>query len=171
MRKLQHQLSPIVALILLSSCATQTTGDPVVVNAERTTQVAFDTFESFKKYEYNNRATLEKVNPRIEHYANVIRRNEKQWLQTARAMTMAYKYNRNAQNKANMDTAIAVLQAAIAQIGQYMGATGQTNNKGDGTYLTMRVDEGFAFNDPKFKAKVTEFDNQIPLTTTARSVN
>lgn len=108
------------ALVALVSCSTILPGnDPVVVRAEQTTQLAYDTFQTFTKYEYNNRATLERLNPKIESYANVIRRNEKKWLQTARAETMAYKNNRT-NGHANLDTAIAVLQEAINQIGVYM---------------------------------------------------
>ena len=129
MRKLQRQLSPLVALILLSSCAGITSGnDPVVVNAERTTQVALDTFDSFVKYEYNNKATLQKLNPNIHKYANTVRKNGAQWLASARAFTQAYKYNRTADKKANLETAIAVLQAAITQIGQYMSEAGANTN-------------------------------------------
>lgn len=107
------------ALVALASCAVLPGNDPVVVNAEKTTAIAYDTMEAFKTYEYNNRATLEQLNPQIEHYANVIRRNEKQWLQTARDETTAYENNRT-NGHATLDTAIDVLREAIRQIGIYM---------------------------------------------------
>ena len=107
-------------MLVVQACQTLPGNDPVVVNAEKTTNEAYIAMENFKQYEYNNRATLEKLNPQIEHYANVIRRNEKQWLQSARSATMAYKNNRDATNKANLDTAIKVLQEAIRQVGIYM---------------------------------------------------
>jgi hypothetical protein len=122
--KHKQKIPLAILLIALMGCATLTGNDPVVVNAEKITQTAFDTMEAFKQYEFNNRATLESINPAIEHYANVLRRNEKTWLQSARTMTDAYKNNRNAQNKANLDTALAVLSQAVAQITQYMAQGG-----------------------------------------------
>lgn len=117
-----------VAVLLLSACVQLQSGaDPVVVRAEQITASAYDTMETFKKYEFDNRATLEALNPKIETYANVIRRNGKRWLQTARSETMAYKNNRTSENKANMNTAIAVLQEAIHQIGLYMAQAGASH--------------------------------------------
>lgn len=114
-----NKVLPVALLALLVSCATQPGNDPVVVNAEKTTALAYDTMESFKTYEYNNRATLETLNPQIEHYANIVRRNEKKWLQTARDETTAYENNRT-NGHATLDTAVAVLTEAIRQIGIYM---------------------------------------------------
>jgi len=116
--KRQQHIAPILALalLLMPGCATT---NPVVM-AEQSTDSAYSTMEAFKKWEFTNRATLEAVNPDIEHYANVVRRNEKKWLQSARAETMAYKYNRTPENKVNMDTAVAVLREAMHQISIYM---------------------------------------------------
>lgn len=127
---MKKQYIPLLALVLLFSACNvlQPGADPVVVRAEQTTASAYDSFETFKKYEYDNRVTLESLNPKIETYANIVRRNEKKWLQTARAETMAYKNNRNDQNKANMNTAIAVLEEAMHQISLYMAqASGGTH--------------------------------------------
>ena len=103
------------ALTLLTSCAT----DPVV-NAEKTTAVANDTFDAFVHLERNNEAYLKTVSPQIHNYANIVRRNGVQWLQSARALTIAYENNRTSQNKANLDTALAVLNTAIVQSQQYI---------------------------------------------------
>jgi hypothetical protein len=96
-----------------------TSGDPVVVNAEKTTALATDSFDSFLKFEYDNRAALQKASPQIKAYADVIRKNGQMWLQSARIMTRAYKNNRSADNKANLQTALAVITNAITQIQQY----------------------------------------------------
>ncbi len=110
------------ALCALSmGCAgIQPGNDPVVVNAERTTTVAVTSFDSFLKYERSNDAELRSVNPQIHKFANKIRDNGQHWLQTARSTTQAYKNNRTPENKANLQTAIAVLQEAVNQINQYM---------------------------------------------------
>ena len=111
--------TPVITIgvvTLMQGCATT---NPVVI-AEQSTDSAYNTMETFKQWEWNNRATLEGINPQIEHYANIIRRNEKKWLQSARAETMAYKYNRTPENKVSMDTAVAVLKEAMHQIAIYM---------------------------------------------------
>ncbi len=108
-------------LILLVGCAT----DPVI-NAEKTTSVANDTFNAFVILERNNEAYLKTVNPGIHQYANIVRRNGVQWLQTARALTVAYKTNKTADNKANLDTALAVINAAVIQSQSYIVAINAT---------------------------------------------
>lgn len=110
----------MLAAVLIGCGTIQPGADPIVVNAERVTASAVDTFDTFLKYEHNNRAALDSINPGIHKYANVLRRNGQKWLQTARAETQAYKYNRSETNKANLQTAIAVLQEAVNQVGQYM---------------------------------------------------
>lgn len=121
MKRYRQQIAlPLLAMFIVSCASIQPGNDPVVVNAERTTQVAMTSFDSFLKYERSNEAALKSMNPGIHQYANTIRDNGQKWLRTARAMTQAYKYNRNAENKANLQTAIAVLQEAVNQINQYM---------------------------------------------------
>jgi hypothetical protein len=112
----------LIALLLagtLVSCAT----DPVV-NAEKVTRTGNDLLDAFVHLERNNQAALQsvipKAYPQIHAYANLVRRNGVQWLETARACTVAYKNNRSADNKANLDTALAVLGAAIAQSQSYI---------------------------------------------------
>jgi hypothetical protein len=112
---------PIALLFVLAACSTLSPGaDPVVVNAERTTALAVDTFDTFLHLEYNNRAQLAAISPEIHKYAETIRRNGQTWLQTARTLTQAYKTNGTAQNKASLETAIAVLAAAISDSQKYI---------------------------------------------------
>jgi hypothetical protein len=112
----------IVALlaVALVSCATMPGSDPVVVNSEKTTQVAFDVFDAFVTLEHNNRAQLAAVSPEIHKYAEVIRRNGLTWLGTARSLTKAYKTNRTPENKASLLTAVSVLTTAIAESQKYI---------------------------------------------------
>jgi len=126
--KLQMKFLPVytatLCALIMGCAGIQPGNDPVVVNAERTTAVARDSFDSFLQYEYNNKTTLQNLNPNIHKFANKIRKNGVEWLQSARSMTQAYKYNRNDQNKANLQTAVAVLQEAVNQIRQYMTEAG-----------------------------------------------
>lgn len=119
-RKMRQKLLLIPLLVALTSCATVDKGaDQIVVNAERTTAIAVDTFDGFLKFEYNYRDQLTGV-PAIHKYAEVIRRDGPRWLETARNVTKAYKQNRSATNRANLKTAIAVLTDAISETQTYM---------------------------------------------------
>ena len=119
--KLKTPITLIAACAFLIGCASVQPGnDPVVVNAERSTAVALATMDAFLQIEYNNRAMLKQVNPGIHIYAEYLRRNGQHYLQTARALTLAYKQNRSATNKANLQTAIALLNEIANQANTYV---------------------------------------------------
>ena len=109
-----------IAALALGSCAGILPGnDPVVVNAERVTAAAADTFDAAFNVEYQNHALLKEKSPAIVAYVNYARTNAPKWLATARQLTQAYKTNRTAANKANLQTAIATLTAAVNQLQTY----------------------------------------------------
>jgi hypothetical protein len=118
--KTYRNLTPVILALFLISCGTTSVGsDPVVVNAEKATAIAVDTFDTAFKVE----ATLRqqgKVPDQINTYFNYARRNAPQWIATARAMTETYKNNRSSTNKANLQTATSVLTEAVAQINSYL---------------------------------------------------
>lgn len=114
-------------VFLITGCASiDKDADPVVVHAERTTAYALDIMDAFLKFEYDNRERLQDVSKDIKKYADVIRKNGKQWLTTARELTMAYKQNRTADKKFELMTAISVLQAAVSESQKYI-AMGSSN--------------------------------------------
>jgi hypothetical protein len=95
--------------------------DPVMVNAERTTVLAVDVFDTFLKWEYDNRIALASV-PEVKKSADFIRLKAPDWLATARSMTEAYRRARTPENKANLTTALSVLQAGVRQAQRYVTA-------------------------------------------------
>lgn len=107
---------------VLGGCKLLPGQDPVVVNAERTTAIALDTFDAFLKFEYEKKEELAKISPDIHKVAENIRKNGKNWLMTARELTKAYKQNRSAENKFNLMTALAVLQSAMSESQKYIAA-------------------------------------------------
>lgn len=112
---------------ILAGCATILPGnDPVVVNAERTANLASDTFDTFLKIEYDNRAALETVSPEIHKYAESLRAHAPTWLASLRSLTKAYKFNRTAENKASLQTAVAVVVAAMQESSNYIGQINKT---------------------------------------------
>ena len=110
-----------LSLVLVGCSAIQPGNDPVVVNAERTTQLAVDVFDTFLKWEYDNRQALS-VTPEVRKTADFIRGKGQDWLVTARSMTKAYKQNRTPENQANLDTAMAVLRMAVTEARHYLEA-------------------------------------------------
>jgi hypothetical protein len=113
----------VLALAILhTGCGSiQPGNDPVVVNAERTTQLAVDVFDTFLQWEYANRQALS-ATPEVRQSADFIRAKGQDWLVTARSMTQAYKRNRTPENKGNLETAMAVLRSAIGEARHYLTA-------------------------------------------------
>jgi hypothetical protein len=107
---------------LLVGCSILTPGsDAVIVNAERTERVAFHSVDAFLSIEKDNAATLKTVSPEIHKYAETLRHNAPSWFRSARALTETYKSNRSVQNKANLQSALALLETAQSQANDYMG--------------------------------------------------
>ncbi|KAF0181383.1 MAG: hypothetical protein FD161_56 [Limisphaerales bacterium] len=111
-------LAHVLALIVLaaSGCSSLQPGsDPVVVNAERTIEMARVTLDAFTRFEFNNRARLDAAAPAVGQAAEKIRRHAPEWFASALRLKAAYKDNRSQDNQANLLTAIAVLQQASAE--------------------------------------------------------
>lgn len=100
-------------LLFSGGCATLQPGaDPVVVNAERTIEVARATLDSFVRFEFNNRA---KCPREVQDAAERIRREAPEWFNRAMRLKAAYKTNRGADSKADLLTALAVLSTAASE--------------------------------------------------------
>lgn len=115
------------SFFLLFACASILSGnDPVVVNAERTTQLAYDTFDTLFTIERANADLIKANAPEVHAAVDNLRRQAPQWLATARTMTKAYKTNRSAENKANLGTALAVLRAGELEALKYSSTVAKT---------------------------------------------
>ena len=115
----------LIGMFFLVGCASlHWSGDPIVITAETTTQSAMDVFDTFLQFEYSNRGYLQKIvpsaYPQIHAAAEKIRRYGIGWLNTARNLTKAYKTNRTPENKAQLTTALAVLQSASTEAQNWM---------------------------------------------------
>lgn len=135
MNKLRTHLIPSIGLAFLlatggvavtgsalfvTGCASILPGnDAVLVNAERTTALAYDTFDSFLSLERGQESYIKAVLPEVHNFANSLRVNAPKYLASARATTEAYRLNRDAANKASLNTAIAILQVALDQVKVY----------------------------------------------------
>ncbi len=113
-------LIPICAVLFLSSGCANWNGDKTLIAAQIAERTGNDTFDAFVHLDRANEVWLKANAPEIHKYANVIRRNGDAWVNSAIAASKAYAANRTPQGKANLDTALAVLNAAIAQSTQYI---------------------------------------------------
>jgi hypothetical protein len=94
----------------LTGCKAPTTaavtGDPVVVNSEKTIAIAFETIDTFLKWEKANQGA---VSPDVHAAAQAIRAKAPDQFRNARAVLRAYKSNRTPEQKALLDTWLATL--------------------------------------------------------------
>ena len=98
--------SPFAVLHTGCAPAGAVTGDPVVVNSERTIGLAFDTIDGFLRWEKANRAV---VPPKVHAAAQSLRREAPDAFRNARAVLRAYKANRSPEQKVLLDTWLATL--------------------------------------------------------------
>lgn len=102
----------------------QQTADQIIVDAEKTTKIADDTFNTFLKLDYENREFIKSHAPSVHAFAEYLRKDDRalNWLKQARSATKAFKENRTAGNKASLQTLIAVIKQAIADTQEKMAA-------------------------------------------------
>ena len=123
--KIFSSLIFLTLMLFCSGCASILPGnDPIVVNAERTVGIALDTMDTFLKMEYDNREALKKISPEIFNVAEKIRHNGVRWIETATSSIKAYKQNRDGNHKANLITAVAVLENALNEARKYIALYG-----------------------------------------------
>jgi hypothetical protein len=103
----------LLPILLCGGCATLApNADPVVVNAERTIEVARVTLDQFVKFEFNNRA---KCPADVQAAAERVRRDAPELFKRVMKLKLAYKQNRNADGKADLMTAVAVLSSVASE--------------------------------------------------------
>jgi hypothetical protein len=105
-------LALAIALLTLSCARIQPGQDALVVDAERTQALALETFDLFLRLEYQHRDTWSAI-PEIHAAAERIRIHGPALIDTVKNLTRAYKHNRGPDQKANLQTALAVLRSLI----------------------------------------------------------
>lgn len=109
-----------VLLLLAVSCATITSGDPVVVRAEQSVNIAFETVDTFLYVEKTHQADLAKVSADAHRVAEALRSNAPDAFRKARRLIDVYKGARTDENKANFMTALAFVQALADEVAPYL---------------------------------------------------
>jgi hypothetical protein len=94
--------------------------DQLILRAEQTAQTARLTFDTFVHLERDNEALLKTISPAIHTYANTVRLHGLDWVTSVRTATKTFKANRTPDNKANLDTVLATLIAAVGETNKYI---------------------------------------------------
>jgi hypothetical protein len=110
-----------LALCLLTACATVRPGSQSAeVRAEQTLSVSLAALDSFVAFEHRRRAD---VPPLVRDVAARVRLNAPRALDSANALRLAYKGNRNAKKKAGLLTSLAVVESLVSEIRVWVPTT------------------------------------------------
>lgn len=132
MKKLLLVLALIPVLVLgLTACkpldpAGVYHGDQVLHSSELTITTSYEVIHAYVTWEKDNRAALARW-PEIKQSADAMRKNAKQWFATANALHDAYAANPTPENRDALNTAIAVLRAALNEAAGYMAQAANRN--------------------------------------------
>lgn len=91
--------------------------DKLIVNAERTAKLSFAMVDGFLEYEEANRPI---VPPQMTRTADELRTQFPPAYTAFRNATKLYKFNRTADNKANLNTALVPVQTMLESASGYL---------------------------------------------------
>lgn len=109
---MKHQLNTLLLVLFLTGCAT-TSGDPLVVNAERVRSAAFEIFDAFLKLEYDNREYLAKW-PQLRKTADFIGEQGPKLINLTTDAIAAYKQSRTPADRATLESVVGTLTPLTA---------------------------------------------------------
>lgn len=92
-------------------------GDTTLYAAEKTIVTAHGQFQSFLKWELQYRDILP---VEVSRAADVIRINEKKWIDSANALHDAYVATPTAENKDKMQLALNLIDSGLSEAAKYM---------------------------------------------------
>lgn len=137
--KLKPYVAPVLLVAVLSwmslGCSTiQTGSDPVVVRAEQTQVIAFDTVDLILKQEYTYRSLLPAESKVI---ADALRTHFKPANDALKNAIRSYKANRTEEGKANLTTALAVVESMLTDAQKWQANYGAKKSGTDPFSLAM----------------------------------
>lgn len=116
----------VIAFLFLAGCASSVdpngayNGNVYLYNAESSVVKTYQTFDTFLKFEYDNRAALQSVSPKIKEFADYVRANAPTWKKTFNALDAAYKANPTQENKDKVENMLMLLKATLVQVTAYL---------------------------------------------------
>lgn len=94
-------------------------GDAVLANADQQILHAYDVMHTFVRWEFNNRALL--LNrPEIRKAADAVRVHGRRAIESAVHVRDAYAAAPNPANRSKLESALAILDAALAEASKYV---------------------------------------------------
>lgn len=109
---------------LFTGCATKSSveqgSEALVINAEQVQVMALEAVDAFLLFEAQNRETLWKVNPGIKKAADQLRQTFPASNATFLNVLARYKESRTLENRANLNTWLAVLETAKIEAYKWM---------------------------------------------------
>jgi len=120
MKTIQRSLACLCLLAILNACASVAPGnDPVLVNAQRTARTAHTSFDFLFKIERDNDALVRQNIPAVHTAVNELRRKAPKAEADLWSAIETYRTNRTADNKANLNTYLAVIQNLLDVAASY----------------------------------------------------
>lgn len=114
MKTISHIAVFLALLWLGSACQTlDPNADPVVVHSERAVQTAFLTVDKFLKFEREHELQMLTVAPKVHIAAEALRKQAPTAFRNAWGLIALYKANKTPENKANLYTALAVIDEVL----------------------------------------------------------
>ncbi len=122
--KLLIQSLLAVALLAFAGCGTLDKsgvyqGDQFLFAADQTITTSYQALDTFLAWELNNRAALS-ANSDIKKEADYIRKNARQWYDSAFALRQAYIANPTPENKASLQNILNLIQTALTEATKYL---------------------------------------------------
>jgi hypothetical protein len=93
--------------------------DKILFRAEQAIVETADAMDTFLKWEHDNQVILAS-RPEIKKYADVVRVDGRVWIESAMALRDTYKANPTTDNKAKLQTSIALLRTMLSEIAIHM---------------------------------------------------
>jgi hypothetical protein len=128
--RLRAAALPLV-LLIAASCATVTSGSAVVVDAERSVNIAFETVDTFLYIEHNHQAEIASFSADAHQIAEALRTQGPEAFRKARRLIDVYKTSRNDEAKADMMTAVAFVSALANEVQPYLAKYEAHRNGGN----------------------------------------
>ena len=99
-------------------------GDTLLYNAESTVVTSYAVFDTFTKWEHDNRATLDAANHeaarQIKAAADFVRSNAKTLIASTTAAIELYKQLPSEENRKSLVNALTALQAEVVKAASYI---------------------------------------------------
>jgi hypothetical protein len=105
---------------LLGGCATPRQGQTVEIRAEQVLAVSASALDSFVAFEHRRRSDVPQL---VRDVAYRVRLEAPKALDSANALRLAYKGNRNAANEAGLLTALAMVETLVSEIRVWVPVT------------------------------------------------